>query len=110
MTETLQPEVHDYLEYTMVTDTKVYRVTRVTMTSIWVVPCVEKRENGNRWNDWRGGPYPCSYIEVEPAMEETPRRLVRRKDGTFRIANYCAPLRKATMILGSPVQFIDYRM
>ena len=110
MTETLQPQVHDYLEYTMVTDTQVYRVTRVSESSIWVVPCVDKQENGNHWNDFRGGPYPCTYTEVEPAMEEEPRRLGRRKDGTYRIADYCRPLRKATMILGSPVRYTDYRM
>jgi len=109
VSEQFQPEVHDYLQYTMVTDTQVYRVTRVSESSIWVIPCSQKKD-GNKWVENRGGPYPCVWTEVEPNERAEPKRLGRRKDGTFRIASYCHPLRPATLIMGSPVQYTDYRM
>lgn len=107
MTETLQPKVHDYLEHPFVTDTQVYLVTKVTDKTITVVTT---KDGENKWIDRRGGPYPCVYQEVVADPQGLEKVLRRRKDGTFRIANYCNPLRPATTIMGKPVEYTDYRM
>lgn len=107
-TDTFSPQVGDFVSYTMVTDTRTYRVEKVTAKTLTLRPCksgeVVKSENRD------GNPFPCVWREAVPVEGAQTKVVRRRKDGTFRAYNGGKPFRMATMIDGKPVEYTDYRM
>lgn len=106
--QTFSPQPGDFVTYTLVTDTKTYRVEKVTAKTLTLRPCAQgevvKSENRD------GNPFPCVWREAVP-VEGAQTKVVRlRKDGTYRLDDWARPLRPATMIEGKPVVYTDYRM
>lgn len=102
-----QPQVGDFIAEHLVHDVRVYVVTKITAQTIRVQRCkmgrIVKSENRD------GNPWPCTYHEAERDSDAPIRTLRRRKDGTFRVADWANPLRPATVVEGVPCFFTDYR-
>jgi hypothetical protein len=85
----------DILTELLVTDTVCYQVIRVTDKSIVIsrmsdapVPVISISRDGN--------PYPICYTaQIKPATPTYVRRLMLRKDGTYRLHNSGHALRIA---------------
>jgi hypothetical protein len=99
-------KVGDFVSYTMVTDTQVYEVVKVTPKTI----TIRHTSTGDvLWTD--GAPYPVVYREaVREPYSGSDRVLRVRKDGTYRVGDWARPLTIAQMIDGKPVSRTDYKM
>jgi hypothetical protein len=111
MTTTItHPHVGDYVAETLVTDTRVYKIIKVTAKTITVMPGRQgetvKVENRD------GNPFPCVWTAITFNDADAPYAytLRLRKDGTYRMGNTARPLRPAQLIDGQPVSYTDYRM
>ena len=107
-TAPLDPQVGDFLAWTMVTDTVVYEVVKTTASTITV-----RRTRGGdvvRRHNVDGDPYPLVYTAERPDPTASTRVLRRRADGTFRVGNGANPMRPAITHEGVPVSLTDYRM
>ena len=93
MTELLEPKVGDFLVYTMWTDTRGYEVVGVTPKGIKLRLTVDGPKVTSENRD--GNPYPCVWEEMLPDPDGEVFLLRRRKDGTFRVADWANPLRPA---------------
>jgi hypothetical protein len=107
-TTNFTPQVGSFVQYTMVTDTVVYEVVKVTAKTITVRPTID----GPR--TWRcelvdHNDYPV--IRTEQVVDETQpvKVLRRRQDGTYRLCDSASPLRPPYMVEGVPVRKTDYR-
>lgn len=100
--------VGDFVQYVLVTDTSVYEVVGKTATGLRLRPAgsgeVLRRTN------FDGNPWPVVYTECVPSVEAGTFLVRRRKDGTYRVASWARPLRKAYECEGKPVRVTDYRM
>lgn len=108
-TTAYEPQAGDFVSELLVTDTRVYEVTRRTASTLWLTPCrkgdVVKRENRD------GNPWPLIWNEAIPYQGGDLIRVGRRKDGSYRLGSYAGAdrLRPAFMIDGRPVTVTDYR-
>lgn len=102
------PEVGDFLQHRYVTDTAVYEVVAVSKSGLSIrVRTTLRGEVLDTYSD--GGPYPVNFTEAISDETGTVRTVRRRKDGTWRVADY-ARLTPATTRDGRPVSVTDYRM
>lgn len=105
--EPFRPRVGDFVEETLVTDTRVYEVIRATAKTLTLRPVLE--DGVVRAENRDGNPFPVVFRKAV-ADPDAPTFTVRmRQDGTYRIASWASALRPATMINGQPVTFTDYR-
>lgn len=104
-----QVKVGDFLSETLVTDTRVYQVAKVTARTVTLRGTTDGERVRSENRD--GNPYPCVWTEAVPVGDEYEMRTVRlRKDGTLRVIDGGRPLRPAQMIDGKPVTYTDYRV
>lgn len=102
-----EPQVGDFVSYTLVTDTQVYEVVKRTPHTATLR---RTRPGENLRSENRdGNPYPVVHTEAVSDPTGPTQVVRRRKDGTFRIADWSRPLRPATEIDGKPVTRTDYR-
>lgn len=100
------PEVGEFVQFRMVTDTAVYEIVKVSPSgkSMTVRSCID----GDTL-DTDGGAYPI--IEVEQRSNPNGREytLRLRKNGTWKMNDY-STLTPANRIDGKPVRHINYTM
>ena len=100
--------VGDFVQYTMVTDSVVLEVVRVSAKSIWI-----RRTKGGeilRSDNHDGNPYPVVYTEQVADEGGAVQRLGLTKKGFFRIDRSFGRIYPAHTINGKPVRKVDYRM
>ena len=107
-TTNFTPQVGSFVQYTMVTDTQVYEVVKVTAKTITVRPTVD---GPRTWRDENvdQGPFPVVFTEQVADKAQPVKVLRRRQDGTFRLYDGAFPLRPPRMVEGVPVRKTDYR-
>lgn len=99
-------KVGDFVSHTLVTDTRVYEVVKVTPKTITLRPT----STGDVLES-DGAPYPVVYREaVRQPYSGSDKVLRVRKDGTYRVDDWAHPLTIARMIDGKPVSRTDYKM
>ena len=98
----------DYLAERLVTDTRVYKVVKVSATGKTLTLARCGRGDVVKSDNIDGNPYPVVWTEAV-AYEDEGFIVRLRKDGTFRLFKWANPLRPATMIDGKPVTRTDYR-
>lgn len=102
------PEVGDFLSHRYVTDTAVWEVVAVSKTGKSMqVRSTLRGETLDTYSD--GGPWPVNFSAALSDPTGTVRVVRRRKDGTWRLADY-ARLTPAATRGGVPVTTTDYRM
>lgn len=99
--------VGDYLSYTLVTDTVVVEVIKVTDKGI----VVRRTKTGDVVRrDFNGGPYPVVYAAAVPNPDGATKRVMLSKEGRFKVAGSTggrSTYRPATTIDGVPVTRVD---
>lgn len=98
----------DFVQYTLVTDTRVYEVVGKTAKTLRIRPANKGERVASENHD--GNPYPVVWTEAESDPDGAVITVRLRKDGTYRLANWARPLRPATIVEGKPVFYTDYRM
>ena len=96
-------ELGHFVQELLVTDTRIYEVTRVTDKSI----TIRETQNGRTISN------DDIAVVLTEAISDTNGReytLRLRKDGTFRIGNHSGAhaLRRARAVDGVPVKKVDY--
>lgn len=110
--QTAEVKVGDFLSESLVTDTLVYEVVKVTAKTVTVRPTmsggpVHEDEHCDK------GAHGLSVVwEEQVTKPEAETRTLRvRKDGTVRAGSHVGarPFYPATMVNGVPVRRVDYR-
>lgn len=110
--QTAEVKAGDYLAESLVTDTLVYKVVKVTAKTVTVQ---RTKTSGNVHKDGKcdEGAYGLSVTWEEQVdnPDAKTRTLRVRKDGTIRAGSHTGarPFRPARMIDGVPVRRVDYR-
>ena len=101
------PQIGDFIESRMVTDSTVYEIVKVTPSTITIR--TTKDTSYTDTENRSGNPYPCVWqgVAADPTGKKTVVRL--RKDGTYRVDSWTA-LRPAAVRDGNPCRFTDYRI
>ena len=97
----------EYVTYTLMTDTRTYRVIRRTEHSMTLQ---HTRQGETLLVDTSSGnPWPLVYTEAVRADDAPTYLARRRKDGRFYLPGADKSLRVAQLIDGKPYTFTDYR-
>lgn len=90
----------DFVEITLVTDTRVYEVVKTTPKSMTLRETMHGAVIQSR--DW------MSWYEVKPDPNGTTKRVMMRRDGTYRDSRMQRSYRPADTIDRVPVRRVDF--
>ena len=109
---TAEVKAGDFLSESLVTDTLVYQVVKVTKATVTVIPCQGAgRVIEDEQCDKGAHGLSVTWETVAPLEGSQPRTLRVRKDGSVRMGSHVGarPLYPTRKINGVPVQRRDWR-